>query len=74
MPGISCMAKCQGTLPWASLVSRTIPMLLALLIGLRSEARESMIRKVIKPCLEGTLNEGALPSSFWAIYLFDCAF
>ena len=49
-------------------------MLLALLIGLRSETRESMIRKVIKPCLKGTLNEGALPSSFWAIYLFDCAF
>ena len=27
MPGISTMEKCQGSLPWASLSPRTIPML-----------------------------------------------
>ena len=33
-----------------------------------------MIRKVILPCLKGTLADGAQPSSFWATYLLDCAF
>ena len=46
---------------------------LALLLELRPEFSQNMIQKVVKPCLDGTLAEGALPSSFWASYLLDCA-
>ncbi|MBE6405567.1 MAG: hypothetical protein E7040_06050 [Lentisphaerae bacterium] len=47
---------------------------LAVLLGLRPGAKDSMIQKVILPCLKGTLTDGAQPSSFWATYLLDCAF
>ena len=47
---------------------------LAILVGLCPDAKESMLSKVIVPCLEGTLQTGAQPSSFWATYLLDCAF
>ena len=46
---------------------------LALLLDLVPEARENMIQKRIKPCLEGTLNEGAQPGPFWSTYLLDIA-
>ena len=46
---------------------------LALLLGLHPEAKETMLQQVIVPCLQETLSEGALPSSFWATYLLDCA-
>ena len=46
---------------------------LAILLNLHPEARNSMLSKVIKPCLEGTLETGAQPSSFWATYLLTCA-
>lgn len=47
---------------------------LAILTGLCPEARDNMIEKIILPCLNGTLKNGAKPSSFWATYLLDCAF
>ncbi|MBQ9774708.1 MAG: hypothetical protein IJW17_01590 [Lentisphaeria bacterium] len=46
---------------------------LALMLDLVPEARENMIQKRIKPCLEGTLNEGAQPGPFWSTYLLDIA-
>lgn len=46
---------------------------LALLLHLCPEAEESMLNKVVIPCLKGTLQSGAQPSSFWATYLLDCA-
>ena len=46
---------------------------LALELGLRPEARDTMLDLRIRPCLEGTLTQGAQPSSFWATYLLDVA-
>ena len=46
---------------------------LALLTDTTPEAAQSMINKVILPCLEGSYNTGAVPSAFWATYLLDCA-
>ena len=46
---------------------------LALLIDIVPEAADSMIDKVIRPCLLGNYKEGAKPSAFWATYLLDCA-
>ena len=46
---------------------------LALMLNLVPEARENMVQKRIKPCLEGTLNEGAQPGPFWSTYLLDIA-
>ena len=46
---------------------------LALLLNLIPEANSSMINKVVLPCLKGTYTQGAVPSSFWATYLLDCA-
>ena len=46
---------------------------LALLLNIAPEAADSMIEKVIRPCLLGNYSAGALPSSFWATYLLDCA-
>ena len=46
---------------------------LAILLGLHPEAAESMLEKVILPCLNGMPSDGAQPSSFWATYLLDCA-
>ena len=47
---------------------------LALLIDLAPDAKDSMISRIVLPCLQGTLENGAQPSSFWATYLLDCAF
>ena len=46
---------------------------LAILLKLAPKAEKAMIEKVILPCLNGTLEAGAQPSSFWATYLLDCA-
>lgn len=46
---------------------------LALLLHLCPEAENVMLQKMIIPCLNGTLQTGAQPSSFWATYLLDCA-
>lgn len=46
---------------------------LALLLGLCPQASETMIRKRILPCLNGTLQNCAQPSPFWATYLLDAA-
>ena len=46
---------------------------LALLLNLRPEAKDSMIEKRILPCLKGTLSGCAEPGSFWSTYLLDAA-
>lgn len=46
---------------------------LALLCGICPEAQQSMVEKRILPCLNGTLQEGMHPGSFWATYLLDAS-
>ena len=46
---------------------------LGLLLDIVPSAADSMIEKVIRPCLLGNYQEGAVPSAFWASYLLDCA-
>ena len=47
---------------------------LAILLDLQPQATQNMLEKVILPCLNGSLKEGAQPSAFWATYLLDCAY
>lgn len=44
---------------------------LAILLGLVPEAHGTMVVERIRPCLLGTLTEGAVPSPFWATYMLD---
>ncbi len=46
---------------------------LAVLLDLVPEAHGTMITERIRPCLLGTLTEGAVPSPFWATYMLDAA-
>ena len=46
---------------------------MALMLDLVPEARETMLQKRIIPCLTGTLTEGAQPGAFWSTYLLDIA-
>lgn len=46
---------------------------LAVLLDLVPEAHDAMIAERIRPCLLGTLAEGAVPSPFWATYMLDAA-
>ena len=46
---------------------------LALMLDLVPQAKESMLAKRIIPCLKGTLHEGSQPGAFWSTYLLDMA-
>ena len=44
---------------------------LAMMLGLASEAHQNMIEKILMPYLKDEKIEGAVPSAFWATYLFS---
>ena len=66
MPILDCNGKPQGN----PIVHDQV---LALMLDLVPEAKESMLSKRIIPCLKGTFHEGSQPGAFWSTYLLDLA-